>query len=420
MPEDSGRLRRAKPAYVVTVTMATIGFWWLVGVSQTPLGEHATSSRSTQSAPQIAPVAKAERPSAAPPEDFTARLDAAKADVDRAHREVESAGSDLAVAQQNWEQWLARREAQEKAAAQQPAAAPEASAQRYVANPQFAELNKTLQRLSAERDELLQRLTPEHPSVVDLNTRMAAVNQQLLSVPEMITVAVAAKGEAAANAPAVAPRAEQPADAASGDPEEIPSAAASTESDLRRRWDAAQETLEKRTLAEQRAIQRYESLRQAAARQPAPVAAAAVAKRSAGARKSAEALEMSQEHTIAVGWHLAIACGVLVLAELAAVRFALTLMAAERAIPLASVAQVSALLPVPVLATFPAASHSRPVPPHPGSVTALTVWLLVCEGTLAVMAFLLTALAIRNAGFPANLLRHPIESMAQGLRDLHS
>jgi hypothetical protein len=46
--------------------------------------------------------------------------------------------------------------------------------------------------------------------------------------------------------------------------------------------------------------------------------------------------------------------------------------------------------------------------------------LLACEGTMAVLVFMVTALTIRNLGFPAELFKHPVDTMAQALREFHS
>lgn len=421
--EDSGRLRRAKPAYVITVTVLTVGFWWLFAVSQTTLGErHAERSRPRSERRPAAAEAKPALPAeptaadATPAEDYTSRLVTAMEEADEARRAVAAARTTLAAAQQRWEEWLAGREARERemaaaVRAQQPAPPVEKPAGKSALNPQYVELTKQLQKLTMERDELLQRLTPEHPSVVDVNTRITAVGQQLASVPELITPVA----EPAAETPVAV----QPAEPPAADPQALAAEAARNESELREAWDAAQIKLDELTLAEQQATERYESLREAAARQSA--AAAAVAARPATPPPSSPPpvdSEETREADTNENWHLGLALGVLALAELGAVRLALLLMAAEKAVPLVSVAQVTALLPVPVLATFPARSPVQPTSPSPGSVTALTVWLLVCEGTMVVMTFLLAALAMRDTGFAASMASHPIESMAQGLRDL--
>lgn len=422
--EDSGRLRRAKPAYVITVTMLAVAFWWLVGVSQTPLGQrhvpasglHVEQQPGTSAAvPALEPA-----PVATPPaEDYTARLVAAMEDADKAHRQVESARATLSTAQQRWEEWLAGREARERALASAAAPPPpaEAPAEKLVINPQFAELTKNLQKLTMERDELLQRLTPEHPSVVDLNTRIAAVGQQLASVPEMITPSPSVAESPAAGSP--------PANRALGtvaaDREALAAEAARTESELRQAWDQAQAHLDELTQAEEKASERCEFLRESAARQAvSPPAMAAARPLPPAHSPTPAAADRPSDQIPLENWHLILALGALALSELVAVKFALMLVTSERSLPLVSVGQVSALLPVPVLATFPAKDQARTAPPPPGSVTALTLWLLVCEGTMVVMAFLLAAITIRNVGFPANMLWHPIESMAQGLRDIGS
>jgi hypothetical protein len=279
-----------------------------------------------------------------------------------------------------------------------------------VANPQFTELAATRRRLTTQRDELLQRLTPEHPSVLDLTARINAVDQQMISVPEMIGTGAPDANQAPRSpinphGPAVTE------ELASGDPELVaPEGPDAAEADVRQAWDAAQQELQQRLAGEQRARDNYEDLRKQAA------AMAAVVREPQPAARAESPASPGSAGT----WPLLLGLAALVGAELAAVRLALTLLAAENSVPLVSVGQVAALLPVPVLAAFPSGGGARRAQPAPGSVSGLTLWILACEGTLAVLAFLVTALTIRNVGFPADLLKHPIETMAQGLNDLHS
>ncbi len=394
--QDSRRLRRAKPAYVLTVTVVTVWFWWLVAVSQTPIAGRpvaAVEGPGNQNAPVIQSL-----------DDSAARLAAAGQDLDLAQQAVETARKNVATAQQRWERWLTAR-AQRERAVQRPPTSAEPAPAPFVANPQFTELAAALQRLTAQRDELLQRLTAEHPSVLDVTARINTVNQQMTDVPELISTGP----PDASQAPRSPTNPHSPVlteDLVSTDPELVgPEGLDAAEADVRQAWDAAQQELGQRLATEQRALDQYEDLRKqiaAVVRTP----------------RSAAAAESSASSGLVGTWPFVLGLIVLGGAELVGVRLSLALLAAENAVPLLSVGQVTSLLPVPVLAAFPSNGGSRPAQPAPGSVSGLTLWLLACEGTLAVLAFMITALTIRNVGFPADLLKHPIETMAQGTAQL--
>ncbi len=405
-PQTSARLRRARPLYVALLTTLAVWFWWLVAISQTSLAGR-TAADPEDSIP--APAAKM-----AEDENLASQVSDAAEQCSIARENVDLVRRNVARAEQRWEDWLAARAAREKSG---DAQAPLAAALQLTANPEIVALNATVQKLQAARNELLQRLTPEHPEVKDIDARLAAVRDHINGVPELVLAPAAgpaaadntaardaASGSTAANdsgtASAHADDAELPA----------PESPRGTEAEVRQAWDESQEMLQRRLTAEQQANEHYESLQRRLAAAPATIPGAA----------SPELKPLPLSSAAVSPWPMIVALGSLVLVELAALRMAFTLLAAEKTTPLVSVAQVAALLPVPVFAAIPASGEPRPIiTSTAGQMSALTVWVLACEGTLAVFAFVLTALTIRNLGFPAEFTRHPIETMALGLRQFH-
>jgi hypothetical protein len=186
-----------------------------------------------------------------------------------------------------------------------------------------------------------------------------------------------------------------------------------TEAEVRQEWDRAQEELQQRVNAEKLASDKCGELQlqidaeRAAA--PAPLL------------KDVVPVGAIESPPTPSSWPFVLAIGILAIAEFTALRLAARVLATKKSTPLLSVEQVAELLPVPIFAAIPAASNSRPPQstPDENSITQVTLWLLACEGTLAVLAFVIVALTMRNIGFPAELIRHPIETMARGLHDLH-
>ncbi len=296
-----------------------------------------------------------------------------------------------------------------------------------------------MQRLSNQLDVLLQRYTREHPDAVAVISRMAALDDELKRVPKFLadsesapfqniprqntaTQTDSAHGSAPTDGagPRLAGQGDEPT--LSGDTTAPPASAADradqeAEDAVRIAWDRSQEELQKCVRAEQQALDREDELRRQGGALSAPgddLASAAEHDRSSIDNASAGAAGPA-------GWSLAAALASLLGLEAVALRVATSVVSLEQAAPLLTVDSVAALLPIPVLAVVPASGGSLLNTEKTRSDASwLVFWLLACEGTLAAMAFLLTALTVHDLHFPIEIIQHPIGAMARGLHGLHS
>ncbi len=116
MPGDRSRqkwfatIRRDQPIYVLSITAVAVASWWLIVVSQTPLGGLVVNS------PQ-APRAPAAKPGPGEPHSAAAQVRRdyveAQSAVFAARAAVDAARRGVASAEHDWEECLAARAARE-------------------------------------------------------------------------------------------------------------------------------------------------------------------------------------------------------------------------------------------------------------------------------------------------------------------
>ncbi len=396
------RLRRAHPAYVMTITAVAVWFWWLLAVSQTTLSGVWSPTPPNSAGLQEPKTAAA----LAAYHDFK-EIEQKQLDADR---DVASAREAVAITQRQWEEWLSGQAERENDRSLN------AAPTRNVENPDYLAAAAALEQLKLEQKALLQRLTPEHPEAVYIAARVSEFEQRLARIPHYLTAAGQPTDAEISPATATKPESDRLAirdreSLSLGSDAGLPAAADAGAANLRAAWDTAQTTLNERIRVAQQYADRLEALRRQGADQPLARAEAAMP------------MESMQSFNAQSSWSLGAALAILAVLEGLALRMAWTIAAAPTAsTPLASVEAVAAILPLPIFAAMPASGHARPLAAKltDDGLSPAMLWVLACEGSMAAMVFLLAAMTSQNVGFPADLLAHPIEAVAHGLSGLHS